>query len=385
MSENSLTILEVNNLSKSYAPNQYAIKNVSFTLHKGDALGVIGKNGSGKTTLLKILSQIISPTSGQAVFYEKPFSIIEIGAGFHPDLSGKDNIYLSGALLGLTKKEIALKYHEIIEFSELEPAILQPVKTYSSGMYLRLAFSIAVSLCANILLIDEVLSVGDWAFTQKCYKKIGELLSSNSISLIFVSHNLQEVKTICNRCLLLSHGVITAQGTPTEVIDTYISQIVANNNFPDRLEYDGFVLSNFKVNPVGAFDLIFTNNSFTLSLYCEKKIQHNALSFMINIYEVSGNRILSDSEAIHEDKYAPDAKMEAGLYKVTCLFPANFFNHGLFSYNVVVAENHQKYYETPVLGMFRIHLSQWEVNKPWSSLNVPIRPRLLWITEQVKV
>ncbi|HRI29788.1 MAG TPA: ABC transporter ATP-binding protein, partial [Chitinophagales bacterium] len=319
MSENSLTILEVNNLSKSYAPNQYAIKNVSFTLHKGDALGVIGKNGSGKTTLLKILSQIISPTSGQAVFYEKPFSIIEIGAGFHPDLSGKDNIYLSGALLGLTKKEIALKYHEIIEFSELEPAILQPVKTYSSGMYLRLAFSIAVSLCANILLIDEVLSVGDWAFTQKCYKKIGELLSSNSISLIFVSHNLQEVKTICNRCLLLSHGVITAQGTPTEVIDTYISQIVANNNFPDRLEYDGFVLSNFKVNPVGAFDLIFTNNSFTLSLYCEKKIQHNALSFMINIYEVSGNRILSDSEAIHEDKYAPDAKMEAGLYKVTCL------------------------------------------------------------------
>lgn len=198
----------------------WALRDVSFDLQKGQSLALVGANGAGKTTILKLLAQITKPTSGSLYTYGSLSALIELGAGFHPDLSGRENIFLNGTILGLTRRDIQSRLEEIIAFSELEKFIDTPVKRYSSGMTVRLGFAVASCIEPEILLVDEVLAVGDASFQQKCMKRIHDLLRKGT-SIIFVSHNLYLIQAVCDTALYLDHGQIKLQGSTAEVIDAY--------------------------------------------------------------------------------------------------------------------------------------------------------------------
>lgn len=204
------------------------LKNISLDVAKGETVALIGTNGSGKSTLLKLMTKIIYPNSGTVETQGKLTSLLELGAGFHPDFTGRENIYFNAAIFGLTEKEIDQRVDTIIEFSELGPAIDEPIRTYSSGMYMRLAFSIAINVDAEILLIDEILAVGDQHFQEKCYAKLRELRDSDR-TIVIVSHSLGVVKDLCTRAIWIYKGEFRLDGDPTYVIDEYLKQIAIDN------------------------------------------------------------------------------------------------------------------------------------------------------------
>ncbi|MDX2039789.1 MAG: ABC transporter ATP-binding protein [Acidobacteriota bacterium] len=205
----------------------WAIKNLNLEIKTGEVVGVVGRNGAGKSTLLKILSRITEPTNGTVKIYGRVGSLLEVGTGFHPELSGRDNIYLNGSILGMGRREIDRKFDEIVSFAEIEKFIDTPVKRYSSGMYVRLAFAVAAHLEPEILLIDEVLSVGDAAFQKKCLGKIGQV-SSEGRTVLFVSHNTSALLGLCKRGILLEQGALTADGTIESVVRDYMKRSLAN-------------------------------------------------------------------------------------------------------------------------------------------------------------
>ena len=200
-----------------------ALKNINLKIKKGETVGLIGVNGSGKSTLLKLMTKIIYPTSGKIITHGKLTSLLELGAGFHQDFTGRENIYFNASIFGLTKKEIDQRLDEIIEFSELGEFIDNPVRTYSSGMYMRLAFSIAINVDAEILLIDEILAVGDQHFQDKCYTKL-EQLKKEKKTIVIVSHSLPSVKKLCDRSVWIYNGKIKMDGETSKVIDEYLKQ-----------------------------------------------------------------------------------------------------------------------------------------------------------------
>jgi lipopolysaccharide transport system ATP-binding protein len=198
----------------------FALKDVSLEVERGESLGLIGRNGSGKSTLLKILSRITRPSKGRITLYQRVNSLLEIGTGFNPELSGRENIYLNGSFLGMKTSEIRQKFDEIVAFSEVEQFIDTPVKFYSSGMFVRLAFSVAVHLTPEILLLDEVLSVGDAGFQHKSMEKMKELLGSGA-TIVLVSHNAQAIRDICKRAIWLDKGLLQADGPAASVSENY--------------------------------------------------------------------------------------------------------------------------------------------------------------------
>lgn len=202
----------------------WALKDISFEVKRGEALGLIGPNGSGKSTLLKILSRITEPTHGVADIHGRVSSLLEVGTGFHPELTGRENVYLNGAILGMRKQEIDRKFDEIVAFSEVEKFIDTQVKRYSSGMYLRLAFAVAAHLEPEILLVDEVLAVGDAAFQKKCLGKMGDATREGR-TVFLVSHNMAMIENLCERAILLHKGAIAKDGAPREVISSYLDKI----------------------------------------------------------------------------------------------------------------------------------------------------------------
>jgi lipopolysaccharide transport system ATP-binding protein len=200
----------------------WALKDVSFDVKKGDVLGVVGRNGAGKSTLLKILSRITEPTGGKVRIRGRLASLLEVGTGFHPELSGRENVYLNGAILGMRRVEIDRKFDEIVAFSEVERFLDTPVKYYSSGMYVRLAFAIAAHLESEILIVDEVLAVGDAQFQKKCLNKVSEVTKSEGRTVLFVSHNSAALQGICNSGILLSKGKLVGEGPISECLGTYL-------------------------------------------------------------------------------------------------------------------------------------------------------------------
>lgn len=200
------------------------LKNINLTIKDGEAVALIGVNGSGKSTLLKLMTKIIYPNSGKITTYGKLTSLLELGAGFHPDFTGRENIYFNASIFGLTRSEIDNRLDKIIEFSELGSYIDNPVRTYSSGMYMRLAFAIAINVDADILLVDEVLAVGDQHFQDKCIAKMKELKNEGK-TMVFVTHSLGTVKEFCNRAVWLKDGEIKIDGNPDEVIEKYLEEI----------------------------------------------------------------------------------------------------------------------------------------------------------------
>lgn len=237
-------IIQVENLSKRYFKNEtrphefptlrdqflrvkktkqefWALRGINFSLEKGEVLGVLGKNGAGKSTLFKILSRITKPTTGKALIGGRVSSLLEVGTGFHPELSGRENIFLNGTILGMSKSEIKNQFSHIVEFSGVEKFLDDPVKYYSSGMYMRLAFSIAAHLQSEILIIDEVLAVGDAQFQTQCLQKIKELVNEEGRTVLLVSHDLTRIKNFCSQCLWLEAGKLKMQGSAKQVISAY--------------------------------------------------------------------------------------------------------------------------------------------------------------------
>ena len=209
--------------------NREVLRGISFSVDKGEAIGIIGENGCGKSTLLKLMTRIIYPDKGRITIEGRVSSLIELGAGFHPDMSGRENIYTNAAIFGLSKKEIDRRLNDIIEFSELEDFIDNPVRTYSSGMYMRLAFSVAINVDADVLLIDEILSVGDAHFQEKCHAKLDEL-KKTGVTIAIVSHDLGSIKNFCDKAIWVNNGVVEKYGLPGTVIDQYLEFMSGKRN-----------------------------------------------------------------------------------------------------------------------------------------------------------
>src|SRR5437588_2629813 len=200
----------------------WALRDVHFEVKRGEVTGIIGPNGAGKSTLLKVLSRITAPTAGRVAIYGRVASLLEVGTGFHPELTGRENIFLNGAILGMTKREVRAKFDEIVAFAEVERFLDTPVKRYSSGMHVRLGFAVAAHLDPEILLIDEVLAVGDAEFQKKCLAKMEDVAANEGRTVIFVSHNMDAICHLCSRCILLRNGEIEKTGDASEVVGSYL-------------------------------------------------------------------------------------------------------------------------------------------------------------------
>ncbi len=219
--------MENDRTKKAESDYAWALKDIGFEVEQGDTLGIIGKNGAGKSTLLKLLSRVTMPTQGQIKIKGRIASLLEVGTGFHPELTGKENIYMNGAILGMTRREITAKFDEIVDFAGVELYINTPVKRYSSGMYVRLAFAVAAHLEPEILIVDEVLAVGDADFQKKCLGKMGDV-ASHGRTIIFVSHNMQAVQSLCKTALYLKQGRMADMGRTDKVINNYLNREVKN-------------------------------------------------------------------------------------------------------------------------------------------------------------
>lgn len=218
-----LKIGETNDRSKKGSSEYvWALRDVNFQIEQGDAVGIIGRNGAGKSTLLKLLSRVTKPTTGSIKYKGRIASLLEVGTGFHPEMTGRENIYLNGAILGMTKKEITRKFDEIVDFSGVERYIDTPVKRYSSGMYVRLAFAVAAHLESEILIVDEVLAVGDAEFQKKCLGKMGEISKGEGRTVIFVSHHMASIQNLCNTAVYMEHGTVKFSGNLEEAVNRYL-------------------------------------------------------------------------------------------------------------------------------------------------------------------
>ncbi|ADY52863.1 ABC transporter related protein [Pseudopedobacter saltans DSM 12145] len=224
--------------SKGSSDIVWSLKDINFEIEQGDAVGIIGRNGAGKSTLLKVLSRVTSPTTGRITGKGRIASLLEVGTGFHPELTGRENIYLNGTILGMRKKEITRKFDEIVDFAGVERYIDTPVKRYSSGMYVRLAFAVAAHLESEILIVDEVLAVGDAEFQKKCLGKMGEVSKGEGRTVLFVSHNMGSVKQLCEKAILLEYGNIKGYENSTKIVEKYLSD---RNTSTNKKQYDDFL------------------------------------------------------------------------------------------------------------------------------------------------
>jgi lipopolysaccharide transport system ATP-binding protein len=276
-----LKIGEVNDRTvKGNGDYVWSLKDINFEIEQGDAVGIIGRNGAGKSTLLKILSQVTQPTTGKIYTKGRIASLLEVGTGFHPEMTGRENIYLNGAILGMRKSEISRKFDEIVDFSGVERYIDTPVKRYSSGMYVRLAFAVAAHLESEILIVDEVLAVGDAEFQKKCLGKIGDVTKGEGRTVLFVSHNMSAIKNLCNKGILLEYGKVIFTSDTESVVNHYLtnSSQIKDTSLIDRTDRKG----NGAIRVIG-IDLINKKNKLV-----EQVISGDWLKIRLNLSEKLG-------------------------------------------------------------------------------------------------
>ena len=252
----------------------WSLKDINFEIETGDAVGIIGRNGAGKSTLLKILSKVTAPTTGKISGMGRIASLLEVGTGFHPELSGKENIFLNGAILGMRKKEIHRKLEEIVDFAGIERYLNTPVKRYSSGMYVRLAFAVAAHLESEILIVDEVLAVGDAEFQNKCLGKMGEVSKGEGKTVLFVSHNMASIESICNKGILLDKAGIAFEGSMKQTINTYQHLVLKENNsdistYLNSHKNKDLIISHILINNQSSAFIDVKAGSITIELHCE--------------------------------------------------------------------------------------------------------------------
>ncbi len=396
----------------------WALKDVSFSLRKGQSLGVIGSNGAGKSTLLKILSNITEPTSGDLIINGKSVAILEIGTGFHPDLTGAENIYLNGTLLGMNQKDIREKYFDrIVAFSGVGDFIHTPVKHYSSGMYVRLAFSVAAHIDADLLILDEVLSVGDAEFRLKAANKIKSLIRGGT-SILLVTHNLAEVVDLCSHCIWLEDGKIKQEGPSAEVVKTYTEHALLqnfasdaetlSNEQPSVATDDSFsgkvneqilqsqvVFDNdsqapgddcIRIHQMAVYplqgapgDVLYMKDALLLDLqFSVLKAQEQPVFMGFRINDINGSCAFGSSTMVNES--LTGTIQQAGRYRLQAQLPAHFFNAGIFSISLAynVGFNPLTLIPEEIL-YFKIHFNEEERHKPWFEKFPGVaRPEVKW-------
>ena len=313
----------------------WALRDVSFDVGRGDVLGVIGRNGAGKSTLLKLLARITEPTEGRVRLRGDVASLLEVGTGFHSELTGRENIFLNGAILGMSRAEIRARFDEIVTFAEVEQFLDTPVKRYSSGMYVRLAFAVAAHLNPDILLVDEVLAVGDLKFQRKCLGKMGEVASRQGRTVLFVSHNIAAIQNLCTRALLLRAGVLQATGSVDDVIRLYLRQLDEQGRTP------GEVLAT---NPSGSAELVavdamdakeglatvLAGRPCRLRLRIRLRDGVRALSASIGINDDYDRRVA----LLHSSFVGTSFSLEPGAHAVDVLVPSLALFPGRYSLDV---------------------------------------------------
>ncbi len=319
----------------------WSLKDINFEIKQGDAVGIIGRNGAGKSTLLKILSRVTAPTTGSIKIKGRVASLLEVGTGFHPELSGRDNIYMNGAILGMSRGEIRSKFDEIVDFAGVEKYIDTPVKRYSSGMYVRLAFAVAAHLEPDILIIDEVLAVGDAEFQKKCLGKMQDVNSKDGRTVLFVSHNMGAVKNLCTKGIYLSNGNLQYTGTSDGAIERYLkgvaieSSVVLEQSFVNTDNMPMFIQSaKLLKNNNYAADVVYDFNDslgLELEIVCTENIQNRGIN--IHIHDMF-DHLLSAFDISVLPEYLENREIGTHLLRVN--FPKPIFKQGSYSIDLEV-------------------------------------------------
>ena len=320
---------------KSQTDYAWALKDINFEVNQGDTLGIIGKNGAGKSTLLKLLSRVTTPTTGQIKVKGRIASLLEVGTGFHPELTGRENIFMNGAILGMTKKEIARKFDEIVDFAGVQMYIDTPVKRYSSGMYVRLAFGVAAHLEPEILIVDEVLAVGDAEFQKKCLGKMSDV-ASDGRTIIFVSHNLQAIQSLCKKAIFLYNGGLHTQGR----VDTTINEYLKKASTSSYASFEGdraYSHEHFELLSIKMINDYEIGGSFSIDkdLWIEIEANNKSLHTIINI-NLFFNTL--DGTCVFET-YSEAQVLKTGRFIASCPIPGNFLNDEVYSLDIMVVSN----------------------------------------------
>jgi len=404
--ENNLTLAErlryLFRKKKNQDNNEefYALKNICFDIKKGEVVGIIGRNGAGKSTLLKILSRVTEPSEGKVEIYGTVASVLEVGMGFHPELTGRENVYLSGAMLGIPKKQIEEKFNEIFTFAGVEEFIDTPVKHYSSGMYVRLAFSVVTNIDADILLFDEVLSVGDMAFQMKCAKRIIELTNKQR-TILLVSHSMKEIQHLCRKVIYMDKGKIEQHGN-IDIIKDYFEDTLINNyngNKNKKKLFENVLIMDWtKSNKVIGDESIRINKFFIVneSNLNETKFYTNDL-ISINVeYEKYDDENYFDIGIVISNMgnmfmgchtYLSDLNISAfkkrGSYNAKVFIDKHFFNDTILSIGYSIGKNNEKIicYDRDVLQLkiFQGKISnKIEYFESFSEFTGPLRPKMHW-------
>jgi len=389
-----LTKFKDNEVARDEDDTIWALNNVSFEVNKGDVLGVIGRNGAGKSTLLKIFSRITEPTTGFAEIHGRLSSLLEVGTGFHPELTGRENILLNGAILGMRKKEIEEKFDEIVKFSEIKKFLDTPVKRYSSGMYMRLAFSVAAHLEPEILLIDEVLAVGDVPFQKKCLGKMGDIAKGGR-TVLFVSHNMQAIQKLCTRVIILHEGKMLMDGPPDKVVSKYLGEGMGLKDEEIWQNIDSAPGDN--VVRLTAARVLDQNEkkcaNFDVRDSVSVEVEYNVLEgghrlhTHFSFFNEMGHVIFVSKDNL--DSSWRDTVYPTGHYRAVCRVPGDFLNEGEISVycaiTTVGARNlgHVSKQDLVIFKVAdRMDLSGVRGNYPLGWDSGGVRPRLSWTVEK---
>ncbi|HVF51306.1 MAG TPA: ABC transporter ATP-binding protein [Pyrinomonadaceae bacterium] len=377
--------------AKAKGETVWALKDINFEVETGEIVGLIGHNGAGKSTLLKILSRIVDPTTGHINLYGRIGSLLEVGTGFHPELTGRENLFLNGAILGMKRAEIARKFDEIVAFSEIEKFIDTPVKWYSSGMYLRLAFSVAVHLEPEILVLDEVLAVGDASFQIKCLNKMDEIRKDGR-TILFVSHNMQAITRLCRRAIYLSQGTIIADGPAHQIASTYLSARLntsAERKWDDIADAPGNDIARLRAVRVrnGAGEVLDTVDiRERVGVEIEYQVLKSGMRLVPNLHFYNEEGIclfiINDLDPRWYRSPRP-----AGRYRSTAWIPGNFLSEGMLlvhaalsTYDPVVV-----HFNEPEVVAFQV-VDNLEGNSARGDYTGPfpgaVRPIMQWTTER---
>jgi lipopolysaccharide transport system ATP-binding protein len=315
---------------RSTAETFWALKNISFEVEQGEVVGIIGRNGAGKSTLLKILTGITEPTSGVADVYGRVGALLEVGTGFHPELTGRENIFLNGAILGMTRPEIRRKFDDIVAFAEIEKFLDTPVKRYSSGMYVRLAFAVAAHLDPEILLIDEVLAVGDAEFQKKCLGKMEDVATKEGRTVIFVSHNIDAICHLCSRCILLRDGEIEKSGPTEDVVAAYLGAAEQQDPIVDfkPVNSDATFQSAGLYDPAGRPTVSF-NANMSILIKCSFAVSRTiaGLQVCFSVFNFKGEQIFYSTISMADPAISVEAP---GVHNITALIPSRLLLPGRY-------------------------------------------------------
>lgn len=336
---NFRTIANLNSTSDSDGSLFWALRGVNFEVKQGEVLGIIGHNGAGKSTLLKILSRITEPTEGKVTIRGRVSSLLEVGTGFHPDLTGRENIYMNGTILGMTKREIDSKLEEIIEFSGVRKHIDTPVKRYSSGMTVRLAFSVAAHLEPEILIIDEVLAVGDIEFQKKCMGKMNAVAKQGR-TVIFVSHNLTAVSSLCTRVIWMNKGTLKMEGEPQHVIGEYLASNEPEESSTSWQRQESFQGQKVSFRRISLADtdngFLPMNSALTFDFDIDSSIEHDGFQICIRVYDTNSTMLT----CLYNTDFSIPLRLKIGTNQFVLRIPENNLLPGEYSFSFSATYNY---------------------------------------------